>query len=106
MVAEHPPHGSFYRPCVVCGRLTNRVNYGHASGVIIDVCKDHGIWFDANELARILAWVRAGGGQPSIPAEDPTAKQADVMLKQARLQSQQSHRFLDFLIDFVSSVVR
>ena len=38
VVADQDKHSSFYRPCVVCGKLTNRVSYGHASGVIIDVC--------------------------------------------------------------------
>jgi Zn-finger nucleic acid-binding protein len=38
-----------------------RQNYAHRSGVIIDVCKQHGIWFDADKLARILDWARSGG---------------------------------------------
>jgi len=50
-----------YRNCVVCGKMMHRRNYGRRSGVIIDVCKDHGVWFDADELPRILAWVRSGG---------------------------------------------
>ena len=52
---------SFYRPCPLCGELMNRRNYGGTSGVIIDLCKEDGIWFDADELARILAWIRSGG---------------------------------------------
>jgi Zn-finger nucleic acid-binding protein len=39
----------------------NRQNYGKRSNVVIDVCKDHGAWFDAHELGRILDWVRSGG---------------------------------------------
>jgi hypothetical protein len=39
----------------------NRVNYGQASGVIADQCRDHGVYLDAGELRRILSWVRAGG---------------------------------------------
>ena len=34
---------------------------GGASGVILDVCRSHGLWFDANELSQLLAWVRCGG---------------------------------------------
>ena len=74
-----PRRGSFYRPCVVCGELMNRVNYGHTSGVIVDFCKDHGIWFDADHLARILTWLRAGrspapaeGGQPEARPGHPS----------------------------------
>jgi Zn-finger nucleic acid-binding protein len=39
----------------------NRQNYGKRSGVIIDHCKEHGVWFDDQELERILAWIRRGG---------------------------------------------
>ena len=38
-----------------------RRNYGRRSGVIIDLCKKHGAWFDADELPRILNWIRSGG---------------------------------------------
>ncbi|MCB1036418.1 MAG: zf-TFIIB domain-containing protein, partial [Acidobacteria bacterium] len=50
-----------YRPCPVCGKLMNRQNYGRRSGIIVDRCGEHGIWFDHEELDRILAWIRRGG---------------------------------------------
>jgi len=50
-----------YRRCVRCGQLMHRHHYGKDSGVIVDVCKAHGVWFDADELARILAYIRRGG---------------------------------------------
>jgi Zn-finger nucleic acid-binding protein len=50
-----------YRPCPKCGQLMNRFNFGHTSGVVIDQCKGHGIWFDKDELRRIVEFVRAGG---------------------------------------------
>jgi len=56
-----PDGGKRYRPCPVCGDLMVKQNYGRGSGVLIDVCRDHGVWFDADELPRILDWVRAGG---------------------------------------------
>ena len=52
--------GPLYRKCPICGKLMSRRNYARHSGVIIDVCRQHGVWFDADELPRILAWVRAG----------------------------------------------
>lgn len=55
--------GRFYRNCPLCGRLMHRQNYGRRSGVILDVCKGEGVWFDAQELERVLAWVRRGGHQ-------------------------------------------
>jgi hypothetical protein len=53
------PHG--YLPCPVCRELMCRQNFGHRSRVIVDVCKPHGIWFDAEKLTCILDWVRSGG---------------------------------------------
>lgn len=52
-----------YRKCPVCGKMMQRRNYARRSGVIIDVCRSDGIWFDADELQRILAWIRDGGMQ-------------------------------------------
>lgn len=50
-----------YRPCPACAQLMNRLNYARRSGVVLDVCKAHGIWFDEDELRRVLAFVAAGG---------------------------------------------
>jgi hypothetical protein len=38
-----------------------RKNYGRNSGVIIDVCLEHGIWFDRRELPLVLRFVEQGG---------------------------------------------
>jgi Zn-finger nucleic acid-binding protein len=52
------------------------LNYGRRSGVIIDVCKKHGVWFDADELAHILDWVRSGGlAEAKRQEADETARQ-------------------------------
>ena len=50
-----------YRSCPVCGKMMQRKNYGRKSGVIVDQCREDGLWFDADELPRILAWIRGGG---------------------------------------------
>ena len=50
-----------YRPCPACHQRMNRVNYARRSGVVLDVCKDHGIWFDQDELRRVLAFISEGG---------------------------------------------
>jgi Zn-finger nucleic acid-binding protein len=50
-----------YRKCIVCGRLMHRRQYGKGSGVIIDTCRSHGIWFDDGELQQVLEWIRLGG---------------------------------------------
>jgi Zn-finger nucleic acid-binding protein len=50
-----------YRPCVRCGRLMNRVNFGRLSGTIVDVCRGHGTFLDAGELHAIASFIDAGG---------------------------------------------
>jgi Zn-finger nucleic acid-binding protein len=50
-----------YVPCPQCGQLMNRINFAHCSGVIVDVCRGHGTWFDRDELREIVEFIRAGG---------------------------------------------
>jgi len=50
-----------YVPCPDCGQLMNRKNYGTRAGVIVDICKEHGVWLDGGELGSLLKWLRAGG---------------------------------------------
>jgi Zn-finger nucleic acid-binding protein len=50
-----------YVPCPDCGQLMNRSNFARSSGVIIDLCKSHGVWFDAEELPKIIGFIRKGG---------------------------------------------
>ena len=50
-----------YVPCPQCGALMNRSNFARASGVIVDICKRHGVWFDADELTTIIEFIRKGG---------------------------------------------
>jgi Zn-finger nucleic acid-binding protein len=50
-----------YVPCPDCGQLMNRSNFARISGVIIDLCKQHGVWFDAKELPKIIVFIEEGG---------------------------------------------
>jgi len=58
-----------YLPCPVCAKLMNRVNFAQVSGVILDVCKADGVWFDRDELRRIVEFIRAGGLETSRQRE-------------------------------------
>jgi Zn-finger nucleic acid-binding protein len=58
-----------YVPCPQCGQLMNRLNFARCSGVIIDLCKGHGTWFDREELRRIVEFIRAGGLETSRTKE-------------------------------------
>lgn len=61
---NHPhahPATISYVPCPDCGQLMNRSNFARSSGVIVDLCKQHGVWFDADELPKILEFIKRGG---------------------------------------------
>jgi len=50
-----------YIPCPVCGGLMNRVQFANCSHVIVNVCNQHGTWFDRDELRRIVEFIQSGG---------------------------------------------
>src|SRR2546425_7345986 len=58
-----------YVPCPQCHNLMNRINFAHCSGVIVDICKGHGTWFDCDELRQIVEFVRGGGLEASRQKE-------------------------------------
>lgn len=54
-------YGVTYIKCPVCSKIMNRVNFGAKSGVIVDRCKEHGVWLDGGELRHLFEWMKAGG---------------------------------------------
>jgi len=55
------PRDVRYAKCPVCERFMNRKRHRSMSGVIVDVCRDHGVWLDGGELAQIVRWINVGG---------------------------------------------
>lgn len=62
-----------YRKCPECDAFMQRRNFRKTSGVIIDCCKKHGTWLDADELEQITGFILSGGN----PVADAIMKQAD-----------------------------
>jgi Zn-finger nucleic acid-binding protein len=79
-----------YLNCPVCGKLMNRRNFAASSGVIIDVCGEHGIWFDKGEMEKIMDFVAKGGIQKARKAELERLKDEAKLakLKRERIKSQ------------------
>jgi len=50
-----------YIKCPECGVLMNRVNFSAMSGVVVDQCKEHGMWLDNGELVHLMEWKKSGG---------------------------------------------
>ena len=74
-----------YVPCPQCRQLMNRVNFAHCSGVIVDVCKGHGTWFDLHELTEIVEFIRAGGLDASRAREKAQLEEERRRLRQEQL---------------------
>ena len=71
----------------------NRVNYAKRSGVVIDVCKAHGLWFDRDELRRILAFIASGGLDRARELEIESLKEAKRSAVQIPQHAASSYEF-------------
>lgn len=103
-LAAHKPEDQVcYRKCPLCANLMNRVNFGNSSGVIVDHCRDHGIYLDAGELHHILKWVRSGGKIAS-PAQTPPVNMSRDHLPGLPPPEQREDPLLDQIVEFVVSL--
>jgi Zn-finger nucleic acid-binding protein len=76
-----------YVPCPECSQLMNRINFAHCSGVIVDLCKKHGIWFDRDELSRIVEFIRSGGLVASRKREKAALEEELRALRQEQVSA-------------------
>ncbi len=44
--------------CPTCGDETERFEFAGVTGIVVDVCRLHGIWLDRGELARVVQVLR------------------------------------------------
>ena len=65
--------------------MMNRINFARCSGVIVDVCKGHGTWFDRDELRTIVEFVRGGGLELARERE-----KSEIRYERERLHAEQS----------------
>jgi Zn-finger nucleic acid-binding protein/RNA polymerase subunit RPABC4/transcription elongation factor Spt4 len=82
-----------YRPCPSCHQRMNRVNYARRSGVVLDVCKEHGLWFDKDELRRVLAFISGGGLDRARALEIEELKEAKRAAVQISQHPASSYEF-------------
>ncbi len=75
-----------YLPCPVCRKLMNRVNFARCSHVVVDVCAQHGTWFDKDELRRIVEFIRAGGLERAREQEMADLEEQRRALKSAQMR--------------------
>ncbi len=76
--AAAPAGRRMYISCPDCDQVMNRVNFARRSGIIVDVCRGHGTWFDASELPRVVDFVLKGG------VEESQRREVDELREKAR----------------------
>jgi len=54
-----------YLPCPECSTMMHRRNFMKTSGIILDECHSHGVWFDKYELAVALEFTRSTKTKPT-----------------------------------------
>jgi Zn-finger nucleic acid-binding protein len=97
-----------YLPCPVCHVVMNRRLFATGTGVIIDVCRTHGTFFDAGELPLIIDFVMNGGLDKAQKKDIERMREAAqrelaavhaAALPAARLHqgSSRGHAFVEFL---------
>ncbi len=74
-----------YVPCPECSQLMNRLNFARCSGVIVDVCKGHGTWFDRDELSGIVEFIHSGGLEASRTKEKLALEEERKRVRQEQL---------------------
>lgn len=74
-----------YIPCPVCSSFMNRVNFAHCSHVIVNVCSQHGTWFDKDQLRRIVEFIRGGGMDRARQEEISELEQKRRSLQSAQI---------------------
>jgi Zn-finger nucleic acid-binding protein len=74
-----------YIKCPVCQVVMNRKLFAAGSGVVVDICRDHGAFFDTGELPRIIEYVMQGGLEKAARKEiDEQRAQAQREMHAAR----------------------
>jgi hypothetical protein len=70
----------------------NRARFLRDARLIVDVCREHGTWFDADRLARALRVVDSGGLERSQRAAVDEKRATDESIEQQRRNLQEKDR--------------
>jgi Zn-finger nucleic acid-binding protein len=89
--------------CPICGRKMKRAEYGGSSRVIVDACRPHGIWLDAEELTRIVEYVSSNvpGNNAERPARPTPKPLKPEELRGLKIGKIESRGFWNAILDFL-----
>lgn len=77
-----------YGKCPECEVFMLRQNFRKTSGVIIDSCREHGTWLDADELEQIAGFIMSGGR----PGADEVLASQEKNDKKSRVEAARASR--------------
>ncbi|MEJ2032881.1 MAG: zf-TFIIB domain-containing protein [Deltaproteobacteria bacterium] len=83
---------SEYFKCARCEAVMVRRNFRRISGVLIDVCRDHGVWLDAGELEQIRCFIANGGLDKS---QDREIQKNSIEIPRRRRSQRPEHGLQD-----------
>jgi len=86
-----------YLKCPDCQSLMGRINYFRHSGVVLNVCRPHGLWLDRDQMRQVVEFIRAGGVERSKQIE--TEKMEDTRRSLEAQQRMSSGGQLDYFQD-------
>ena len=74
-----PAGGPLYRACVVCAERMNRTRFAGRTPVVVDYCREHGVWFDPDELSTALDALARAKPEPApqpevLPGDAPRSR--------------------------------
>jgi Zn-finger nucleic acid-binding protein len=84
------PGEKMYVKCPCCGTIMNRKLFAMGAGVVIDVCKAHGTFFDVGELPVIIEFVMKGGLEKAQKT-DLERKKQELQREKASLHAAHMH---------------
>ena len=87
-VASTESTQSGVRSCPHCAKSMGQLNYKHLSGVIVDVCRFHGVFLDHLELEKLQEFAATGG----LAQAKKRIKQEETQQEKRQLESKTRRR--------------
>jgi Zn-finger nucleic acid-binding protein len=87
-VAWTPLFARGYCRCPNCSQPMNRKNIGAKSGVMLNVCRNHGVWLAAGGLLRLLDWAASGGFETSRRLEEERLRNESIKQRRSQLDQE------------------
>jgi len=91
-----------YRPCVRCGKMMNRTNFGKLSGTIVDVCRGHGTFLDTGELHAVVTFIQLGGLDRMRAREIDNLKEEQQRLREVQTDAARRDHHVDTRLELAA----